>query len=61
MGCIIKIEDENGKVVSYFRFKNSERCTSLYNHLIADNYLKARRLTIKLLSDEAKVVSICYP
>ncbi len=61
MGCVIKIEDEDGKLVSSFRFKNPERCTILYNNLIADNFFRSKRLTIKLLSDKSEIVSTHQP
>lgn len=58
MGYIIKIENESGEQVFSYQFTNPERCTDLYNNLIEDNYFYTNKMTIKLLSDESRLVSI---
>jgi hypothetical protein len=57
MGCIIKIENENGEQLFCFQYTNSERCTDLYRNLTEDQYFQSNKMTISLLSEESQVVS----
>lgn len=58
MGSIIKIENERGEQLFSYQFTSPERCTDLYKNLTEDQYFRSNKMTIKLLTDDAQVVSV---